>query len=97
MHRLLEAARDKARTNAGDVLAAVAVAAHLLGFLGAVHVAPAKLSCQGPSALGPAQRASPCSRRPGPGSPSGSARTGDASARSPPLPRPGSCRSPCGD
>ena len=44
MLRLLEAARDMARANAGDVLAAVAVAAYFLGFLGAVHVALAKLS-----------------------------------------------------
>ena len=44
MHRLLEAARDEARANAGGVLAAVAVAAYFLGFFGAVHLALAKLS-----------------------------------------------------
>ncbi len=44
MLRLLKAARDKARANAGDILAAVAVAAYFLGFFGAVHLALAKLS-----------------------------------------------------
>ncbi len=44
MLRLLKAARDKARANAGDLLAAVAVAAYFLGFFGAVHLALAKLS-----------------------------------------------------
>ena len=42
--RRLRAARDKARANAGDVLAAVAVAAYFLDFFGAVHLAQAKLS-----------------------------------------------------
>ncbi len=40
MLRLFEAAR----ANAGDILAAVAVAAYFLGFLGAIHVALGKLS-----------------------------------------------------
>ncbi len=40
MLRLFGAVRD----NAGDILAAVAVAAYFLGFLGAVHAALARLS-----------------------------------------------------
>ena len=40
MSRLLQATRD----NAGDILAAVAASAYFLGFLGAIHVALAKLS-----------------------------------------------------